>query len=256
MKKHLLLCGLKIPKTTLYIPKDKYPFIAKPFSSFGGLNIKFSNTHEKEYYYQRYLPGSTYSISFFIHNKKFIFLGFNKLIQLINYKKHPFIHAGAIKIDKLKTSDKIKKSIKKLSKKLNLVGYNSIDFKLFNNNIYILDINPRITSTFKIYNDIYSNQLLEMQINPNKTMKLKENFKEKKYFGFIYMFAKNNQKIFKSFSKYKWISDFPKTNNIIIKDEPIFTINSSSSTFCNLISNLKKKISITMKHYNCYDVNI
>ena len=32
-------------------------------------------------------------------------------------------------------------------------GYNNIDFKILNEEVFVLDINPRITSTFKIYND-------------------------------------------------------------------------------------------------------
>jgi len=256
LRKHLHACGLKIPKTTLVIPGNKSNYLSKPFSSYGGLNIKYATNKEGNVYYQKYISGPTYSISFFIHKNEFIFLGFNKLIQLINYEEHPFIHAGAIKIDNLRLSNKIKKSVKQLSQKLKLNGYNSFDFKLFNNDIYILDINPRITSTFKIYNNMYSNKLLNMQINPDKTENLKINSSKKKYFGFIYMFSKKNQRVCKSFLEYRWISDFPQRNNIIKQNEPIFTINASSNSFKNLIINLKNKINITMKHHNCYDVSI
>ena len=35
-------------------------------------------------------------------------------------------------------------------------GYNNIDFKILNEEVFVLDINPRITSAFKIYNDTYN----------------------------------------------------------------------------------------------------
>ena len=72
----------------------------------------------------------------------------------------------------VKYSTKIINLIEKFSSLIPLTGYNSIDFKIYNNDIFILDVNPRITSTFKIYNDIYSNMLLTLQLSPKKNYKI------------------------------------------------------------------------------------
>ena len=60
----------------------------------------------------------------------------------------------------------------------------------------MLDINPRITSTFKIYNDIYENDLLRLTMNPRLNKKL-ESHNSNKY-AFVHMFTKEEYK-FKNF---------------------------------------------------------
>ena len=54
--------------------------------------------------------------------------------------------------------------------------------------IFILDINPRITSTFKIYNDLHKNKLLKYQLLSDISFHLKD--KLNKNYGFIHIFPK------------------------------------------------------------------
>ena len=75
-------------------------------------------------------------------------------------------------------------------------GYNNIDFKISNKEIFVLDINPRITSTFKIYNDIYDNDLLRLSMNPDLHKKL-ESCNNNEY-ALVHMFVKQEYK-FKNF---------------------------------------------------------
>ena len=50
--------------------------------------------------------------------------------------------------------------------------------------------------------------------------------------------------------------DLPDNGEIIEKDDPIFTIYTSANTYKDLKNKLKKKISTTRKHYNCYNIDI
>lgn len=256
LKKILTLSGLKIPKSYDHsIPKN-IRCISKPIDSYGGYNISFCNKPKAGYYFQEYLSGPTYSASFFINEGCFIFLGFNKLFLLKKFNNHPFIHAGAMMIDNLKNSAKVISSIKKFSSLIPLTGYNSIDFKIHNNDVFILDVNPRITSTFKIYNDIYSNMLLNLQLNPKKNCKIMPTQKKNSLYGFVYLFAKEDI-IFKNVIKRNlWLMDLPIENELIKKGSPLCTIFCSASSRAGLICKLKEKISMTTNHYNCYHIAI
>ena len=102
LEKALNISGLQIPKTSIKPLPSKIKSIIKPLFSSGGLNINFYKKDKNNFYYQEFIPGPTFSISFFIKKKKFFLLGYNRLFTLKNFHTNPFIHAGAMKIPKIK----------------------------------------------------------------------------------------------------------------------------------------------------------
>jgi len=247
-------CDLKFPEYVNNTIGIKKRYLSKPFNSSGGYNISFSEKYKKNYYFQEYLQGETYSISFFNHKNNFIFLGFNKLLHLRNFDPHPFIHAGALTTNKFLESTNIINSFKKLSEKLSMNGYNSIDFKILNEEVFVLDINPRITSTFKIYNDTYNNDLLHLIINPGLDKKL-ESHNNNKY-AFVHMFVKEEYKFKNFFMDDPEFVNLPNEGQHVGKNQPLLSIYLNSFSNLDLMTRLKEKISITTNLYNCYDIDI
>ena len=256
LEKELKKSGLKIPKTNRTPLNNNIKSITKHFSSSGGLGIKFFKSIKKGHYYQEFIPGPTFSVSFFITRKKFFLLGYNKLFHLKGFHKNPFIHAGAMNIPKIEKSEEIEKSVKNFSSIMGLRGYNSIDFKIFNNEIFVLDVNPRITSTFKIYNELYSNDLLRLQIGLENKKGIFMKKSLRKFYGFVYVFSNKKFKFFKDMENDKIISDLPINGEIIEKDSPVFTINCSASSPSSVVKLLRKEINTAKKNYNCYDIDI
>ena len=247
-------CNLKLPEYVNNSINSKKRYLSKPFNSSGGYNISFSKEYKKNYYLQEYLQGETYSISFFNHKKKFIFLGFNRLLHLINFDLHPFIHAGALTTNEFLESNDIIYSFEKLSKKLSMNGYNNIDFKVLNKEVFVLDINPRITSTFKIYNDIYDNDLLRLSMNHDLHKKL-ESCNNNEY-AFVHMFVKQEYKFKNFFMDDPSFINLPSEGQHVGKNQPLLSIYLNSFSNLDLMAQLKEKISITTNLYNCYDVDI
>ena len=256
LEKALNISGLHIPKTS-FRPLDRtIKTIVKPLQGFGGLHISFASKNNKNNYYQEFIPGKTFSISFFRNKKKFFFLGFNQLFTLKEFPTSPFIHAGAMNISRIKKSTKIKKSIEIFSSLIDLQGYNTIDFKIYKNKVFVIDINPRITSTFRIYNELYANGLLKSQINL-KNGGMKVNYpKLKKFYGFIHMFSRSNFTFYNKIQGDSSITNLPLEGEFIKKDSPVFTINFLSDSPSKVIKSLKKRISMTRKYFNCYDIDI
>ena len=141
-----------------------------------------------------------------------------------------------------------------LSYKLGLIGFNSIDFKIYNNMIFILDINPRITSTFKIYNDLHKNKLLKYQLLSDISFHLKD--KLNKNYGFIHIFPKKEilYKVDKFVSKD--IINKPISGQYISHGDPMFTIYTYEKNYKRLIEKLRKKLIKTKEIYSCYDIII
>jgi predicted ATP-grasp superfamily ATP-dependent carboligase len=247
-------CDLKLPEYANNPIELTKRYLSKPFNSSGGYNISFSEKYKKNCYLQEYLQGETYSISFFNHGKNFIFLGFNKLLNLINFDAHPFIHAGALTTNEFLESNDMIHSFEKLSKKLSMNGYNNIDFKVLNKEIFVLDINPRITSTFKIYNDIYDNDLLRLTMNPRLNKKL-ESCNNNEYV-FVHMFTKQEYTFKNFFMDDPSFINLPDEGQHVGKNQPLLSIYLNSFSSLDLMMQLKEKISITTNLYNCYDIDI
>ena len=247
-------CDLKLPEYANNPIELTKRYLSKPFNSSGGYNISFSEKYKKNCYLQEYLQGETYSISFFNHGKNFIFLGFNKLLNLINFDAHPFIHAGALTTNEFLESNDMIHSFEKLSKKLSMNGYNNIDFKVLNKEIFVLDINPRITSTFKIYNDIYDNDLLRLTMNPRLNKKL-ESCNNNEY-AFVHMFTKQEYTFKNFFMDDPSFINLPDEGQHVGKNQPLLSIYLNSFSSLDLMMQLKEKISITTNLYNCYDIDI
>ncbi len=249
--------GFQIPKI-LKNRKDlsKHKYLIKPINSCGGYDISFSNQKKENDYIQKYIPGITYSACFFLKKNSFIFLGFNKLFLLKKFPPHPFVHAGAASIRLIPFSKKIIESLKYFSIKSNMYGFNSIDFKIYDNDIYVLDVNPRITSTFKMYNDFYNNKLLKSQLSSDIDSSISHKHKVKKNYGFVHIFTDRDFIYNKKPVINKNFINLPKEGELIKKDNPIFSIYMIADNYNNLKNKLKRKISMTKKYYSCYDINI
>ena len=248
-------CNLKTPE---YFDQEKYnikKYIWKPFNGSGGYRISYNLQKKSSHYKQKYLPGHTFSISFICNDKSFKFLGFNQLFLLKDYTKHPFIHAGAMMINLCQETESIITSFRKLAKGLSLKGYNNIDFKIIDNDIFILDINPRITSTFKMYNDICNNNLLKLQLNEDDIVFDTIAISDDSMHGYFHLFAKESF-YFKKYLSDDSFANLPKDKEYIQKGEPIFSIYLDAFTEEDLKSKLCEKISNLRNYYNFYDIVI
>ena len=231
-------------KRTVYKPKD----------SCGGYGINFLSPRNENYYSQEYIDDETYSCSFFIREKEFTFLGFNKLFKLCNYKNEPFIHAGASVVDNNYFSDDLVKLFEKFSIKINLNGYNSIDFIYSKNSIYIIDINPRLTSTFLLYNESSKNNLLKAQLDEKDCEFESFHHSLKSVSGFVHVFSKNNFKFNSPPVDIEGIFNIPSQGDYINRGEPIFSIFSCARKYDDNIANLRDRFQITKKYYDIYDI--
>jgi len=138
---------LKITKSWVVKPDDgagceeNYIFSNKK-NLFNFLSLR------KNFVVQPLVKGISYSANVIpIKNKVFI-LNFNK--QKISYEKKKIVFKGTKFIKKIPFERKIKKNIRNIYK--NLDGLNSffgVDFIISNKKIFFLDINPRITTSYK-----------------------------------------------------------------------------------------------------------
>lgn len=156
-------------------PDKKY--LIKPIAGFGGLGIKWFDNNlsiNGEFLLQEYISGdavSSYFLSYPNHELGFI----TTSEQIIGSKQlgaDDFTYCGNIS-PYIKTNPKIDNISAKIARMCKLVGSNGVDFIVSNNNVYVLEVNPRITGSFECIENSFNMNLVKEHINSCNNVSLK-----------------------------------------------------------------------------------
>jgi methenyltetrahydromethanopterin cyclohydrolase len=217
---------LKIPypETSFQRPELKDGWLVKPMQGEGGKGIKKIKGLMKKNescYWQRFIDGMPLSILFIANSTNFTVCGFHKQ-QVTSISNNEFIFSGIISY--LEISDEIKRQlnswVSSLVKAFGLIGLNSVDFMLENNQCYVLEVNPRPSASMQLY----SSELIDGHIKSclNKLLDIKINLGE--YSAYQIIFAETNLIIKKNIQWPKWTADIPQEGVLINTGMPICSI--------------------------------
>jgi len=229
-----------------------YKYISKKINSSGGLNI--ANNHiSNDIYYQQYIPGNTYSVSFLATEINSKILGFNQLFLVKDNAKYPYLYAGAMTLDlDHEELNYYTKWINNFSSLYKLNGFCSIDYKIYDNKIYILDINPRLSGTYRLYKKKYKN-LMHHHIG---LVSEELTSVSSKYYAYIILFAKNDYVADRLIYNIQDISDVPILGETIKKNMPILTLNFRSNDKSKIKIKIKDRIKSAMEIIDCYNTEL
>ena len=244
----LLNNNIKIPEITY---EFNYKYLSKSYDSSGGMRVGNDLTLSSTYF-QKFIPGKTFSISFIASPSTPTILGFNQLFIVKNNIKYPFLHAGCMTID-LDQPYKgyIEDWVYKISKHFNLTGFISIDFKIYNQSIEILDINPRLSGSYRLYTRKYNNLMCNHMMLSNTL-----DIKSKDYLSYIILYAKDDIKVDKKIQTLPDVSDIPDVGQVIKKDMPVITLNMKADNQDDLYKTIKRRIKSAMEIIDCYNTQL
>ena len=129
-------------------------WVAKPDDGAGSEDIfiikdrnKLKFFLNKKFLIQPYLKGNDFSVNILKNKKNYKILNINK--QKITLKREKIQFNGTKFTKQIVFNSLLRKKIKKVMNLFpGLKGFLGIDFILFNKKIYIVDINPRITTSY------------------------------------------------------------------------------------------------------------
>ena len=248
--------NIKFPKKISHDDAKKSKnFLNKNFYSSGGLGIQ-KNTIQKQIkktdFYQAYIEGDVFSIIFISNkNKKFSIVGVNQIFSK-NTNLSDFTFSGArsnVLLDQ--------KYIKSLERMINffvseygLIGINGIDF-IIKDDVYFLEINPRLTQTCFMYDDLFFNGFIEAHIKACIKNSISFNLKNRVYsYAFETIFAKNSFKFNLNVDSFNFLMNIPRKNTFIEVGHPICTICIKSNKTNDIQMLLKEKVDFFKKEFN------
>ena len=141
--------------------KQSYEWVSKKFGGSGGLHVKPATSKiESIDYYQRKLDGLPISLLFLADGETAQTVGFNQQI-LAPTENLPYRYAGAVSRVQLPQVAKnvLEVAAAKLTKRFALRGCNSLDAIWDGENVWVLELNPRLSATFHLYPNLLNAHL-------------------------------------------------------------------------------------------------
>lgn len=228
-----LLDTLKIahPEVRLESPKDTSSWLSKKLGASGGAHIKPANQANYGDYFQRKLTGTPISMLFVADGKSARTIGINQQF-VAPMDNIPYRFAGGVSSVTLPYNILVdfEQAAQHLTTTLNLRGINSLDAILDGETLWILELNPRLSATFHLYENLFS---LHMQGCAGSVAAFLPLCKSSRAQFILY--ADDAIEVLSDFVWPDWVTDIPvvasKASSVkITQNEPVCTVFAEAET--------------------------
>ena len=143
------------PAISLTRPANASGWLSKKIGGSGGAHVAVADQTDhvdSEHYYQRFVTGKNYSVSFLANRERAFIVGFNEPwgIALGNW---PYCYLGAINHITLPQAmaDCLQRDLDRIVSDTKLVGLNGMDFIVEGDEYFVIEVNPRPSGTLDLY---------------------------------------------------------------------------------------------------------
>lgn len=155
--------GWTVPDTQRAVPADRISWLQKRVGGAAGLHVRRATgrRHGADHYYQREIAGTPMSITFLADGERAHVLGCNRLLTRA-MGALPWCHAGVVSGVSLAPALRatVKTRLDRLVRVTGLRGLNGLDFLLAADDAVALELNPRPTASFELYDSDYEEGLV------------------------------------------------------------------------------------------------
>lgn len=240
--------GIAHPDTQFEPPENIKNWLAKSVSGLGGSHIQYLNqqTNLTGYYFQRFVRGISGSALFLANGTQAQLISINKQNSVVNGLT-PFLLSSIESPWSLSepNQQQLERAIKKISLETGLIGLNSIDFILSEQDeLLVLEINPRPSASAELINPnipLFQHHLDACRGVLPDTPIIQAVTKTSLHF----LYADNDVIIPSDITWPSECHDLPTTDTFIKKGEPICTFivqANSSQKIKQLLYDLENKV--------------
>ncbi|WP_157200459.1 ATP-grasp domain-containing protein [Methylomonas lenta] len=153
--RNLKLLNINHPESVLSPPDDNGDWLIKPMQGHGGQDVaRFdgSQAFSGDFYWQRYQAGETFSVLFVACNDQISVLGFNRQWSCSNPVQE-FLFAGIKNHAAVSEENQVLLGnwLQALVELYPMQGLGSLDFIIYDEICYLLEINARIPASAQLY---------------------------------------------------------------------------------------------------------
>ena len=234
-------------------------YIIKPTLGSGGYDVNLLdkerlnqlNTIDKSWIIQEQITGKTISSSVLSTENAQRQIATSQILTGQDFNQCNYIYMGNIvPLPNENVNQKLKEVSENLIRDFKLIGSNGVDFIEKNDEIYVIEINPRFQGTYECIENVLNVNLLEAHIEAvNGNLIDIGEIDEYSYKRILY--AKNKVKY--ENLNFKNIYDLPHLGTITEKNEPLLTIVDKNRNLKKLIENINRtSFEIEEQLYDAY----
>lgn len=148
--------GIPFPATSLTPPAASKGWLRKRIGGSGGTHVlPAMQEGETDCYYQRLAPGKPYSLLFLADGKSARAVGYNQQL-LAPEVAMPYRYGGVVSRAELpqQVRSELLQAAQQLTAELRLRGLNSLDCMVDRDRFQVLEINPRLSASFALYDAV------------------------------------------------------------------------------------------------------
>ena len=226
-------------------------WLFKRSSTCGGIGIsreKPSNQKGTGGYWQRELKGQSLSVLCISDGQDHKIIGINQQFSHSCFEGLPYLYEGALANALISEKNRIKISsyIEKFISCFNIIGVFSMDMIVDENNVFVLEINPRISASYELYERLNPGlNLVDAHIRVCEGERLSNiqiSNLNVSHCGYLIIFAESNLVVPMSINWPSWVKDRPESNRRISVGNPVCSVYVESKENANQICNhLEKK---------------
>lgn len=213
------------------ILKNGENWLAKQLGGTGGTHVKSAKSANSGDYFQRKIDGKSISMLFVADGNTAHLIGFNEQL-LAPTAEFPYRFAGAVGgiALPLNIHAAFEHIAQQLTSALNLRGINSLDAILAGETLWVLELNPRLSATFHLYENLFSLHI-QACAGDLKRFSMQKNISKAQ----LILYADKAIEIVAGFAWPSWVADIPavdaiKFNVKIEKNAPICTVLAQAQT--------------------------
>jgi uncharacterized protein len=223
---------IPFPETSLLPPLEAEGWLRKRIGGSGGTHVvPTRQAGDSGFYYQRLVPGKPHSLLFLANGKQARVVGYNEQL-LAPIVEMPYRYGGVVGQAELPQVVHIglQDVAQQLTAELGLRGLNSLDCMVDGDSFAVLEINPRLSASFALYDaESRGARLFEAHLSACAGESLPDFPAEPAQAHLIY-YAPFDLAIPARMAWPEWVADVPPGATRIKAGEPVCTVTAAALT--------------------------
>ncbi|HQR60286.1 MAG TPA: ATP-grasp domain-containing protein [Methylophilaceae bacterium] len=228
----LSLLGLPFPEISLTLPAATEGWLSKRIGGSGGTHVMPAmQADDSGGYYQRLVPGKPCSLLFLADGKRARAVGYNAQL-LAPAPGMPYRYGGVVSQAELPESVRkgLLQTAQQLTMELELRGLNSLDCMVDGDGFVVLEINPRLSASFALYDaENRGARLFEAHLRACAGQ-LPADFPAEPAQAHLIYYAPFDLAIPVALAWPQWVADIPPGVTRIKAGEPVCTVMAVAAT--------------------------
>ena len=221
---------IQYPEVHKDFPVTPLHWLAKQVGGSGGMHVRPASHNRSADYFQRKVVGEPVSMLFVADGKVMRPIGFNRQM-VAPLPELPYRFAGVMSGVRLPESvqHQFSKAAQKLTSAMGLRGINSLDAVLVDEALWILELNPRLSASFELYENLFEAHLQGYKGELPKLPRFKTSCAQ------LILYAEDALVMPVDFVWPAWVLDIPLAdeggNSIVIeKNSPICSVRAEAES--------------------------